>query len=54
MFGGKGRRFLKGLGWGSGLGETQEVRKREKATNEWGRGGSNSWMEKVNATAGGN
>lgn len=26
--------------------------KREKAIHEWGRGGCNSWVEKVNATAG--
>lgn len=47
-------RFLKDLGWGIGLGEPEEMeRKREKTTNEWGRGRSNSWMEKVNTTAGG-
>lgn len=51
---GKRQEVLKGLVWGNGLGEPEEMerRRKEKATYEWGRGGCNSWME-VNATAGG-
>lgn len=45
---------MKGLDWTYGLGEPEEMeRKREKDTYEWGRAGCNSWMEKVNTTAGG-
>lgn len=51
---GKGR-FMKGLGWRHGLGEPEDMerKRREKDTYEWGRVGCNSWMEKVNTTAGG-
>lgn len=50
----KGRRFPKGLGLGNGFGKPGEMEgQREKATDEWGRGGCNSWTGKVNAMAGG-
>lgn len=51
----KGRRgFAKGRGLGNGLGKPEEMEgQREKTTYEWGRGGCNSWTEKVNAIAGG-
>lgn len=46
---------MKGLGWRYGLGEPEDMerKRREKDTYEWGRVGCNSWMEKVNTTAGG-